>query len=177
MKVTLIAVSSIDGKITKWEEVQDVSAWASPEDQEFFMSMIQKHKVIVMGRKTYEAVKGNLKLEIGKLRIVLTSHPVDFAKAKIEGKLEFSSQSPNKLVERLENEGYDEILLVGGSAIYTSFIKTGLVTDLYLTIEPVFFGKGKMIAIEENLDIKLKLESVKRLNLGGTLLLHFIPLR
>jgi len=172
MKVTLIAVQSLDGKITKWDDVQDVSTWTSKEDQEFFLSMIQSHKILIMGSSTYEAAKEKIKKEKERKRIVMTSRPDEYKNEKIEGRLEFTSESPEELIKRLEKEGGSEILLVGGSAIYTAFLKANLVTDLYITIEPKIFGKGKMLAENENLDIKLKLNNIKQLNLQGTILQH-----
>lgn len=175
MKITLIAVSSLDGKITKWDDSQDVSSWASPEDQEFFVSMIQKHKVLVMGRKSYDAVKHRLKLDENRLRIVMTSTPEKYKCDVVPGKLEFTSESPVELVHRLESEDNRELLLLGGSGIYTAFLKAGLVSDLYLTLEPKIFGKGKLLVGEERLDFNnLNLESVEKLNRQGSLLLHYL---
>lgn len=176
-------MQSIDGKITKWEDVQDVSTWASPEDQELFLSMIAKHKVLIMGRKSYEAVKdkllapprgqGSARREDIRIRIVMTRHSEEYKENEIEGKLEFTKETPQELVTRLKKEGHTEILLVGGSAIYTSFLKAGLVTDLYITVEPRIFGKGKMLVSDEELDVILNLEEVKKINNAGTLLLHY----
>lgn len=169
----MIAVMSIDGKITRWEDSQDVSIWASAEDQEFFVSMIRKHKVLVMGRKSYDAVKGKLKIEDGRLRIVMTSSPEKYRNDEISGKLAFTNETPQELVNRLEKEGHTELLLLGGSAIYTSFLKANLVTDLYLTIEPKIFGEGKMLVDEERFNIDLKLHSMKQVNSNGTVVLHY----
>lgn len=176
MKVILIAVESLDGKITRWDDVQDVSSWASSEDQDFFMQEIQKHKVLVMGSGSYEAVKDRLNLHEPRLRIVLTKNLEKYTKDRISGKLEFSSETPIELVDRLKKEGHERVLLLGGSALYTSFLKAKLVTDIYLTVEPRLFGKGKMLIADTPVDINLKLEQIKRLNDRGTLLLFFTPL-
>ncbi len=173
MKVTLIAAMSVDGKITKWNDIQDVATWASTEDQKFFLSMIQKHKVIVMGRKTYEAVKHRLKIEEGRKRIVMTRHPQDHKQDEIAGKLEFSSESPDDLVRRMESEGYSELLVVGGGRVNTAFLKNGLVNEIYLTIEPKIFGKGTTLVFAEKMNIQLRLENIKKLNDGGSLSLHY----
>lgn len=164
---------SLDGKITKWDEIQDVSTWASKEDQDFFHSQIAKHKVIVMGRKTYEAVKHRLKMKEGRRRIVMTSQPQEFEDNEIKGQFEFTSETPEDIVARLKKEAVEELLVVGGGSVNTTFLKAGLVDELYLTIEPKIFGKGKMLVSEEKLDIKLKLLSVKQINKEGALLLHY----
>lgn len=165
-------VSSIDGKITKWDAIQDVSTWTSSEDQSFFMSMLDSHKLIIMGKNTYEAAKNNLKEKFGRMRIVMTSHPQEYASESNSG-ISFTSESPKVLVSRLEKEGHAEALLLGGGRINASFFKEGLVNELYLTIEPKIFGKGKMLVGDEELDINLKLVEIKQLNNAGTLLLHY----
>ncbi len=164
---------SLDGKITKWDDVQDVSTWASPEDQDFFMSQIAKHKAIVMGRKTYDAMKDKLKLSNERLRIVMTSQSENFSKDEIKGKLEFTNETPQELVARLEKHGIEELLVVGGGSVNTAFLKANLVNEIYVTIEPVIFGNGKMIVYEENLNLTLRLKTVEKINQQGTILLNY----
>ena len=69
------------------------------------------------------------------------------------------------------------MLLVGGSKIYSSFMKEGLVDELYLTIEPVVFGNGKNLFSDESFETKLELVSSKKLNKKGTILLKYRVLR
>jgi dihydrofolate reductase len=87
--------------------------------------------------------------------------------------LEFSNETPEKLIERLSTLGYKKALLVGGSIINGLFLKNNLVDELYLTIEPKIFGKGKNIVEEQSLDKSLQLINVKKLNKTGTLLLKY----
>ncbi|MFA6081553.1 MAG: dihydrofolate reductase family protein [Patescibacteria group bacterium] len=87
--------------------------------------------------------------------------------------MEFSNETPEKLIERLSTLGYKKALLVGGSIINGLFLKNNLVDELYLTIEPKIFGKGKNIVEEQSLDKSLQLINVKKLNKTGTLLLKY----
>jgi len=171
MKILLVAVQSIDGKITKRDNPHQHS-WASKEDQEFFYDLISKSNLIVMGRKTYEAAKDHIRLKEGKLRVVLTSSPQKYKDKEVMGQLEFVNMSPEELVEMLKNRNFKELLLVGGGDINTIFLEKGLVDEMYITLEPQLFGKGKAIAsITKDLDIALI--SHKKLNKRGTLLLHY----
>lgn len=170
MKIIMAAVVSTNGKLTHGSD-SDIYKWTSPEDQRFFFDLIAKNKVIVMGSGTYEAIQKRIKLDEKRLRIVLTRKPDKYKKEAVPGQLEFSSETPRQLINRLIN--YREILLVGGSQVYASFLKEGLVDEIYLTIEPVLFGKGKNLFAEGKFNSNLKLERLERLNKKGTLLLKY----
>ena len=165
-------VSSVNGKITKGDD-PNIYSWTSPEDKKLFFSMIKKHYLIVMGSKTYEAVKDNIRLEKNKLRIILTRNVQNYLKEAVSERLEFSDESPKTLIKRLEDKGYRTLLLVGGGQVNTFFLKESLVNEIHLTIEPKIFGEGKGLIGEELLDIPLKLISVKKLNNQGTLHLKY----
>lgn len=172
MKIIMTMVMTADGKITKWQD-PNIYKWTSKEDQNFFFSLIKKNNLIVMGSKTYDAVQKNIKLQDKKLRIVLTKNPQKYSSDQIPNKLEFSNETPKKLITRLEKRGYKKILLVGGGKVNAAFLKSNLVDELYLTIEPKIFGQGKPLVAEEKLNKSLKLISLKRLNKEGTLLLKY----
>lgn len=173
MNITLLMVTSINGKITSSNDA-DISKWTSKEDFDHFSSMIAKANLIVMGSSTYEAAQEKMVLSAEKLRIVLTRNPKKYEAKVVPGQLEFSDEVPEQLIKRLEQESYKEMLLVGGGQINAVFFKEGLVSEMYLTLEPKLFGEGKPLLSEVNVDVNAKLESSTRLNEQGTLLLHYI---
>lgn len=172
MKVVAVAVSSINGKITNGKNSK-VSSWSSREDFKFFNSKISKAKLIVMGSGTYEANRRQIELQRGKLRVVLSKNPKRYSKLMVTNQLEFMNNSPKEIVKKLENKGYEEMLLVGGSKVYSSFLKDKLIDEIFLTIEPLIFGQGKPLFSEDKFDSALKLLSVRKLNSKGTLLLFY----
>lgn len=172
MKVTLVIVASINGKTTKGDDPY-IYSWTSKEDSDFFFSLHKKHNLIIMGRKTYEAAKNIIKPDPGRLRVVLTHSPEKYKKEEVPG-LEFSKESPEKLVKRLEKEGYTQALCVGGSAIASEFLKAGLLSDMYITLEPLLFGKGRDIVDDCDLSVPLKLDSIQQVNTNGTIILHYL---
>jgi len=172
MKVIIVMLSSVDGKTTKGND-NNIYSWTSAEDQKYFFSLIKNNNLIIMGRETYEASRPVIKLEKGKLRIVLTHNPKNYTSQSVAGQLEFSDLTPEKLIEKLTNLGYKKALLVGGSIINGLFLKKNLVDEFYLTLEPKIFGNGKNIADAKTLNISLELTSVKKLNNAGTLLLKY----
>lgn len=171
MKITLVVATSVDGKITMGNVSGD--SWTSTEDKKFFHLMRDRHNLIVMGRGTYDVARPIMKLTSGILRVVLTHHPEKYKSEEVSGQLEFSSEQPLKLVKRLSDEGYKEMLLVSGAEVTTEFFKAGLIDEVYLTLEPWIFGAGKPVVTAEELNIKLQLKSMRKLNKRGTVLLHY----
>ena len=172
MKLTMTMLASVDGKTTLGDN-QNVYSWSSIEDQKYFFSLIKKNNLIVMGRASYDASKPVIKIEKSKLRIVLTHSPKKHLNQTIKGQLEFTDESPEKLVKRLSLLGYKKMLLVGGGTINGLFLIQNLVDELYLTIEPKIFGSGKSIVEGQLLNKSLRLVSVKKINETGTLLLKY----
>lgn len=168
MKIVLMYVSSLDGKITKGDDPV-VTNWSSKEDQALFEKVRDENSLIVMGKETYEAAKDQIKLKQGLLRVVLTHNPEAYRDQVAPGMLEFSSEKPRELVERLAKAGYNQMLLVGGSEIAALFFKEKLIDEVWLTIESAIFGKGIPLVAEEPLDVSLKLLDLQRLNEKGTL--------
>lgn len=172
IKVILVAVASLNGKTTKGK-INNIRVWTSKEDQEYFSSLIQKNNLIVMGRETYEAAQSIIKLSPGKLRIVLTRNPEQFKRLEVLGQLEFTNESPSELVKRMEALGYKTALLVGGSTMSSLFFQQNKIDEVWITLEPCIFGKGKSLVEEDDSDVSMNLKSVKKLNKKGTLLLKY----
>ena len=180
MKIILINVSSIDGKLTKWAR-DNIYEWSSPEDFAHFQKVREQHNLLVMGSKTFDAVKdieqAGLKPEKERLRIIMTSKPTDYRECAIPGQLEFSDETPSQLVKRLEKQGYHNMLLVSGGKVAASFFKENLIDELLLTLEPKIFGSGEPLVQEGTFDIDLKLINVEKLNIQGTLLLKYAVIK
>ncbi len=172
MKIIIVMVCSLNGKITKGAN-PDVYAWSSKEDKHFFFSLVKKHNLIVMGSKTYQAVRKNLDLTQKKLRIVLTKNPKKYSAQVIAGKLEFTNETPKRLAGRLRQQGYKSMLLLGGGVVNALFLKAGLVDELRLVVEPLIFGSGQPLVAEGHFNSSLTLVSHKLLNKNGTLLLIY----
>ncbi len=172
MKVILAAVISLDGKTTKWN-LPGVHDLSSKEDQEYFLSALNKNKLIIMGRKTFEVAKPDIYKGPKKLRVVITKNPKKYKKLEVEGRLRFTNEKPEQILRTLEKQGFKQALLVGGSEINALFFKAKLVDEVWLTVEPKIFGSGNGITMNNELNVELKLKSSKRLNVNGTLLLKY----
>ena len=72
-------------------------------------------------------------------------------------------------------EKYETVAVLGGTKTYTWFLENDLLDELYITIEPIVFGRGlPLFESSEDINVQLKLESTKQLNEKGTLLLHYV---
>lgn len=170
MKVILVVVISIDGKTTKWD-LPNVHDLSSKEDQEYFFSTLNKNNLVIMGRRTFEVAKPDIYKNPKKLRTVITKNPSKYK--NIKDRLEFTNDSPKKIISDLEKRGYKQAMLVGGAEINGLFFKDKLVDEVWLTIEPKIFGSGNGLTKDNKLNVGLKLKSSQKLNNNGTLLLKY----
>ena len=159
MKTFLIAALSADGFIAK--NSGHLADWTSKEDKQFFVEMTKRAGVVVMGQNTYETIGRPLP---GRLNVV-------YSKDKEYEGVEVTQKDPKELLADLEKRGYEEAAIGGGATIYTMFMEAGLVDRLYLSIEPVLFGKG-MSLFNKELDANLQLENVSKLG-EQTILLEY----
>jgi len=167
MKVSLLAAISADGRIA--ESSDQLADWTSKEDKRFFVSKTKEAGVLIMGRKTYETIGRPLP---GRLNVIMTRDTSGFQ--DIEGVLRSTSDAPKQILDQLASEGFEEVVIAGGAQIYSIFAREGLLTDLYLTIEPVLFGAG--VSLVDNVPaMKLHLESMDRLG-EEAVLLHYTVL-
>ncbi len=172
MHIAIAAVMSADAKLTRHSE-SDIYKWVSDEDQEHFYGLLRRHDTIVMGRGTYQSVKDKIQLSPDKLRTVLTTHPEQYADQTVASQLEFVHATPARLVDNLQNRGFENLLVVGGSQIISDFLAARLASELYLTIEPRLFGSGQPLLAAVPLDVELQLLNQRQLNERGTMLLKY----
>ncbi len=164
MKVLLLAAISADGRIAK--SADHLADWTSKEDKRFFVSKTKEAGALIMGRKTYDTIGRPLP---NRLNIIMTRE-ADTSK-NIEGELEYTSKSPQGLIEELQQRGYESVVIGGGTSIYSLFLREGLVTDLYLTVESLLFGSGIPL-IDNAPQLNLDLQSVERIG-EQSVLLHY----
>ena len=170
MKVILVFVSSLNGKVTKWNNPY-VRSWTSKADQEYFKNLLDNSELVITGSNSYFA--DPLQPSDKHLIVVMSSHADDYKENEIKGRIEFSAESPSDLVTRFEEEGYKMMTVVGGPGTATCFLKNNLVDELWLTLEPKIFGTGKNLVNEDMFDVELKLRSIEKVNDRGTLITKY----
>lgn len=160
MKTFIIAAITADGFIAK--NSSHLADWTSKEDKQFFQERTKEAGIVVMGLNTYKTIAKPLP---GRQNIVYAP-----AEEHLEG-VEITQEDPKALIERLRNDGHNEVAICGGATIYTMFMEAGVVDTLYLTVEPVLFGSGIHLFNKE-LDAKLELQQSRKLN-DQTILLEY----
>jgi dihydrofolate reductase len=107
----------------------------------------------------------------------MTSHPGKYKSLEISGQIEFTNEPPVELISRFIIKGHQQMLVVGGPHIATSFLKEQLIDELWLTFEPKIFGLGSNFATDVELDINLRLIHIERVNDQGTLITKYAVLK
>lgn len=158
MKVFIIVAVSRDGFIGKKSD--HLADWTGSEDKKVFKELTKAAGVMVMGQNTFKTIGHGLP---GRKTVVVTGGPA----LLIDG-VDFMSGTPAQIVEKLRQDGYKDIAICGGQSIYTQFIKSGLVTDLYITRVPVDLGSG-MPLFSEPVKYKHKIVSEETLADGSKL--------
>jgi dihydrofolate reductase len=170
MKVVLVFVSTLNGKITRGGD-PEVKHWSSEGDKEHYASVWRDSRLVVMGSNTWK--QNIITPSSSRLIIVMTHEPEKFTGQEMPGQLEFSSMSPAELVSDNAKKGADLMTVVGGPLIATSFLKDSLIHEIWLTIEPRLFGTGLNLIHPEELDVKLHLIDFKQVNEEGTLITRY----
>jgi dihydrofolate reductase len=160
MRVFVIAAASVDGLVARNEH--ELADWTSTEDKKMFVTLTKEAGVMVMGGNTYRTIGRALP---GRRNIVYSRQPIS------QPGIETTQEDPVQLIRRLGAEGHSSVAICGGRAIWSMFLRANLVTDLYITIEPVLFGQGIGLS-EEALDLTLKLVACKQLN-ESVLFVHY----
>lgn len=163
MKVFIIAAMSVDGFIGLTSD--HAADWTSKEDKQLFVRLTKEAGVMVMGSHTFQTLGRGLP---GRKTIVYSR---SLSLEGIDGDVEISSLEPAALIAKLEADGFDSVAICGGAQIYGMFLRAKVVTDLYLTFEPLMFGSGIPLArdIER---VNLELVEHKLLN-DQSLLIHY----
>lgn len=162
LDVFMIAAITVDGFIAR-ESAQISTAWTSKEDAAWFNRRTKEAGVVVMGSTTFETIGRALP---GRLTIVLTSQPEVYRQRYpqlSEESVVFMTATPDETLNWLKDKNYSEVAICGGSSIYTAFMKAGLITRIYLTVEPVVFGKGVGL-FSEDVDVHLTLVGEQKLS-------------
>ncbi len=133
MKVILDATVSPNGYISRENFEEDFlpdSGWDA------FKESVAKSGNFIIGRHTYEIIEPELFDSIEATRIIVSSQDLDVRPT-------FTlAESPEAALKLLENKGFQEALVGGGSGLNSSFMRAGLVDEIILYVVPYIIGKG-----------------------------------
>ena len=160
MTVTLFMAISLDGYIADSEGGED---FLSHENWKTCVQFVKEYGNLIVGRKTYEAVKAwdeeySFDQFASATKVILTKNN-DFTCPKGY----FCATSPSKAIEIIKKNGLDKPFITGGAEVNASFLREGLISDIFLNINPVVLGDGKNLFAKDILQTDLKLEKMIQL--------------
>jgi dihydrofolate reductase len=155
MKVTVLMAVTLDGKIGKSPD--HFPDWTGKADKKLFVELSKKAGAVIMGSKTYDTIGKPLP---HRKNIILTRDKT--RKSQWEN-LIFTDESPRKILDRLEKEGFSEVILAGGALVNSIFAEENLIDEVIVTVAPKIFGFGISLFTEE-VSMELELEEVKQID-------------
>jgi dihydrofolate reductase len=171
MNLCIYLASSINGMISNKANVPD---WLSQEFEQGFLAICQRTKAVVMGKTTYDFLSPDyLPLKDEGTLIVLTH---DTAAKPSQSNVIFTDKTPQEIVRILEARGHHEGVIIGGTQTVSTFVKSGVVDEIYLIVEPVLFGAGLPLLRDVDAEYRVTLLDVRQLN-THTVQLHYRLMR
>lgn len=168
MKTILYMAMTVNGKIAG---IDHDTSWTSKEDWAGFLEMCKRVGNAIIGRKTYEMVKKE-GTQLGDiLTVVLTHDPALLSKQSPH--TIFTDKRPRDVIAMLREKGFKEALVAGGGILNSTFLKEGLIDELYIDIEPLILGRGIPLFADGDFTPRLKLIGVKPLTNRQTIQLHY----
>lgn len=167
MKVILYMAQTINGIVARNNYNED---FLSDENWEVFLGLVKETGCFVVGRKTYEEAKKSKDYNFDKIKatkIIISNNPAINLDAGYT-----LANSPEDAFKKASKLGFKKILLTGGGKINSAFIKSGLIDEIIINIEPFVLGKGVRIFSEDDFENELKLLEVKKLK-SGIIQLHY----
>ncbi len=165
-KLILYMATSLNGYITRGPDDSD---WVSEVDWREFDRLKRESKIMVMGSHTYQQFHDDFPQD-GALNVVMT-HNQKLLSQQIDGAL-FTEKTPVEVKDMAAEQGYSQIMLIGGMTLNTSFLKAGLIDEIWLDVHPLFIGEGKTLF--EKIDISQHTQLFESKDLGsGQMLLKY----
>lgn len=167
-KFIAIAAITLDGKIAKNKDHLSTE-WTSEEDKIFFRKLLKTCDAVLIGKNTWETAKEPL----SKRNCIVLTRGIDGIKKESDNLVFFNTEKPD-LKKYIAEKNYQTVAILGGAQVYTYCLENDMIDELYLTVEPIVFGKGiDLFTSSNDLNKTFRLASMEKLNELGTLLLRY----
>jgi dihydrofolate reductase len=121
-----------------------------------FVKLAKRAGCFIWGRKTYETV---ISWEDDYLKDIEGVKKIILSKSNINLRAGFElAKSPAEALESFEKQGFNEVVISGGSNINSEFAKLGLIDEIIFDVNPSILGEG--IQVFEPADFQLELELI-----------------
>jgi len=166
-KILVYIASSLDGYIAR--ENGDID-WLPESSESSYDAFYKSIDTVIMGKTTYDQVLtfGEYPYKDKKSIVFSKTQQSDDENAEFLSDVE-------KFVKDIFPEADENIWLVGGAKIISSFLKQGVVDEVIITKIPVLLGKG--IPLFQNIENETKLELIRTEKFGQLVDLHYKVLK
>jgi dihydrofolate reductase len=159
---------SLNGMIAKSD---DDTSWISKEEWDSYSLAVRTAGNLIVGHRTYN---------------ILTKQP-EFAEFKdvklvVVAQENFQTLAQNHLVAHSPKEAlnllsdFKQVIVAGGGALNTSFIKENLVDEIFIDVEPIILGRGIPLFRYKDFERNLKLLGQKKIS-DNEIQLHYEVLK
>ncbi len=153
----MIAAMTADGFIAR--DAHHPAFWSSHEDKKRFVDLTKRAGVIVMGSTTFKTLPRPLAERVN----------IVYSRSKQFEGVEMTQSDPRTLLNELEGRGFKEVAICGGAEIYNLFLRAKAIQKIYLTIEPLVFGKG-VTMFKDEVNYRLELMNIEKTEHGALML-------
>jgi dihydrofolate reductase len=150
----------------------DDTSFVSDVEWRNFRRMIKSTGNMIIGRRTYEIMRGNKEFRgLEKIPVIIVSKKLQ----KTLNQRHHIVRSPKDAVAFLKKQGFKKALVAGGSKNNSSFLKENIIDEIYLDVEPTIIGKGIPL-FQANIESRLKLIGIRKLS-RNEIQLHYKVLK
>lgn len=172
MKVILYMATTPNGMIAR---KNDDSDFISGTEWKEYLKMIKRCGNVIIGRRTFEicAYDQHIFPFPNALNVVMTKGRI---KNRWPIQVVTTNKSPKQVISMLKEKGFAYALLAGGAKLNSSFMKQGLVNEIYLDVIPRMLGGGISLFSDSNFESRLKLIGTRKFS-PNIIQLHYKVLR
>lgn len=165
MKTILYMAVSLDGYIAKENDDTD---WVSEAEWESFKKILKASGNAIVGRRNYDIVKNEASFPFRELFIVgVSSQEIKSDQDNVAW-----VKSPKEALKLLDEKGFATALISGGGELNGSFLKEGLIDEIYLDVEPIVLGNGIRLFGNTAVETKFELIETKKIT-DSEIQLHY----
>ena len=168
-KCSVYVATSLDGFISRRDGsidwLNDFNAYV-PEGEDLgyalFMSSVD---ALVIGRNTFEQVLTFGTWPYGDTPVVVLSRRLKSLPGDLPDSVSLSADEPEKLIQRLSAKGLKHLYVDGGLTIQ-SFLASGLIDEITITVIPILLGTGKPLFGSLSADVAIELVESQAFEFG-----------